>query len=411
MILRRLSCVVLCVLQLAFAGMVNAAAPEQQDGLYLNAMRAIADGRQDDASAELERMVRLEPQHAGAWLDLAILQCELGHAQEAERLFEAIVTRFAPPAGILEVIAKSRARGCDGWRANSKLSVLAGRGADSNVNQGASSPSFSFGFGETAVEAQLLPEFLPRRDQFTVLQADYSRDLTPNGTSGSLQLQARINDRLKQYDTVAIIAGVERFWRWNDWSIRGAGSFGLLSLGGKLYQAQTVLQARVTPFIPALPDNLSLTLIPAIAHVKYPSLTNYDANNAEIRTQLTWRLPSAEFNLSAGYVGDFATSARPGGNRTGWSSGVRGTTRVAGNIVAELGWARQTWQSQTAYSPGLIDTIRHQDLQILRGALIFPIQKGNTLQLELRNVHNVENISLFQYNSRQVQLSWQWQNF
>lgn len=405
--LRRLACALLYGL----AGTAFADALEPPEGLYLNAMRAIADGRQDDASAVLSRMVTLEPQHAGAWLDLAIIQCELGHAQEAERLFDAIVTRFAPPAGILEVVASTRARGCAGWHAGSRLSVLAGRGADSNVNQGASSPSFSFGYGENATERQLLPEFLPRRDQFTVLQADYSRDLTPNGTSGSIQLQARINDRLKQYDAAAVIVGVEHPWRWRDWSVRGVGSFGLLSLGGKLYQAQTVLQARVTPAIPSWPENLQLSLIPAIAHVKYPTLTNYDGNTVELRTQLAWRLPQVEFNASAGYLGDFAASARPGGDRTGWSSGLRGTTRIAGGALVELGWSRQIWRSRSAYSPGLIDTIRHQDLQILRGTLIFPIQQGNTLQLELRNVHNAENISIFKYNSRQLQLSWQWQNF
>ena len=407
MSLRRLAGAVLY----ALLSTANAAESEPQEGLYLNAMRALADGRQDDASAVLSRMVTLEPQHAGAWLDLAIIQCELGHAEEAERLFEAIVTRFSPPAGILEVIAISRARGCTGWHAGSKLSVLAGRGADSNVNQGASSPSFSFGYGENATEAQLLPEFLPRRDQFTVLQADYSRDLTPNGTSGTVQLQARFNDRLTQYNAAALIVGVEHPWRWHDWGVRGIGSFGLLSLGGKLYQAQTVLQARVTPIISAWPQKLQLTVTPGFAHVKYPTLTNYDANTVELRTQLTWRLPQVEFNASAGYLGDFAASARPGGDRTGWSSGLRGTSRIAGGVLAELGWSRQTWQSQSAYSPGLINTIRHQDLQILRGTLIFPIRRGNTLQLEVRNVHNAENISIFQYNSRQVQLSWQWQDF
>src|SRR6185437_15823876 len=78
--------------------------PSNQD-LYLDAMKSIAEGRQDDADDTLTRLIEHEPQHAGAWLDLAIIQCELGRAAEAERLFTIIEARFSPPPGIEEVIA------------------------------------------------------------------------------------------------------------------------------------------------------------------------------------------------------------------------------------------------------------------------------------------------------------------
>lgn len=391
-------------------GVATPVPPAPQQDLYLDAMRSLSEGRQNDASDALSKMVTLEPMHAGAWLDLAIIQCELGHAQEAERLFEAIVTRFAPPPEILEVIASNRLRGCAGWRPTSKLSVLLGRGADSNVNQGASSPTFTFGLGPNIVEAQLLPEYLPRRDQFSVLQADYSRDLNANGTVGSVQVQARINDRLKQYDAAAVVAGIERPFRAGSWGVRGLGSFGLLTLGGKLYQAQALLQARIMPALP-LPENMQLTFTPGIAHVHYPTLTNYDANTLELRSQAVWKLPQVDINASVAYLTDFAVAARPGGDRRGWASSIRASKRLGGNLFGELGWTRQTWQSQSSYSPGLIETVRQQDMNVVRGTLVYPIQARQTLQLELRSVRNTENISIFQYNSRQLQLSWQWQNF
>lgn len=413
------------MLMLLGAASTHATAAEvvlaQHEDLYLEAMRAISEGRRQDASIALSRMVVLEPQHAGAWLDLAIIQCELGHAAEAERLFEAILTRFAPPAEIREVIATSRTRGCSGQRPSRKLSILVGRGADSNVNQGASSPTFTFGAGSSAVEAQLLPDYLPRRDQFSVLQADYSGELATggvaSGTSGSLQFQARINDRLKQYDAAALVLGLEQAANVGPFGLRGIGSLGVLVLGGKLYQTQALLQARITPDWSVLfpggwtwPENLQLTLVPGVTHIAYPALTNYDANSTELRAQVTWRLPSAEINASVGHLMDFATAARPGGDRRGLSTTVRASSRIAGNLFGELGWSRQTWQSTAAYSPGLIDTLRHQDTQILRGTLIFPIKKHQSLQLEVRGVNNRENISIFQYRSQQVQLSWQWQN-
>ena len=378
--------------------------------LYLEAMRSIADGRQNDASDILSRMIELEPMHAGAWLDLAIIQCELGHAREAEALFAAIINRFAPPPEIVEVIAANRARGCALWRADSKWSLLIGRGYDSNVNQGSSTPSFTFGLGNDQVEAQLLPDYLPRPDQFTILQGDYRRDLSPNGTVGTVQFQARTNHDISAFDTAAVVLGIEQPWRFRDWSVRGIGTLGLLTLNGRLYQGQASAQLRITPWLP-LPENVQLTLMPGVAHVQYPTLGNYNSNTAELRSQLTWRLPQTEFTASLGYAADFGSAARPGGDRKGWATGLRGNTRIAGDVFGEFGWTRQTWQSSTAYSPGLIESIRRQDTQVLRGALIFPVRPHQTVQLEVRNVRNKENISIFQYDSRQIQLSWQWQDF
>lgn len=89
--------------------------PAQKD-LYLDAIQSISKGQRQDASRTLRYMVQQEPEHAGAWLDLAILQCKLGYAQEAERLFAEIEVRFRPPPGIREIIARQRAQGCAGWQ-------------------------------------------------------------------------------------------------------------------------------------------------------------------------------------------------------------------------------------------------------------------------------------------------------
>jgi hypothetical protein len=43
--------------------------------------------------------------------------------------------------------------------------------------------------------------------------------------------------------------------------------------------------------------------------------------------------------------------------------------------------------------------------------LSYPLAAHQSLNLEARAVRNAENISLFQYNSRQIQLNWQWQNY
>jgi hypothetical protein len=86
-------------------------------------------------------------------------------------------------------------------------------------------------------------------------------------------------------------------------------------------------------------------------------------------------------------------------------------TRINEHVSAELGWTLQNWDSQSSYSPGVLDQTRRQNTQIIRAGLIFPIKSDQSLHIEWRQVRNDENISLFQYKGQLLQLSWQWQNF
>ena len=381
----------------------------QQD-LYLDALQSLSDGRQTEASESLIRMIEKEPQHAGAWLDLAIIQCELGRAAEAERLFSTIESRFAPPPVILEVIARQRANGCKGWQGQSHWSLMLGRGHDSNVNQGASNPHFTFGSGEVRVQLELLPEHLPQKDNYTLLTAEYMRDLTPNGMQGFMHLRALHNDNLSRYNTSSLIAGLEYPWRVGNWSVRGTGLAALHSLGGQLYQVQSQGQMRVTPPL-KLPAAFQFSIIGGLSHVEYPTLENFDANTWELRALLAYRTEKTQAHASVGYLYDNGHAVRPGGDRAGWFTSLQGRTRLTESMFGELGWTQQTWLSKSAYSPGLIDQVRDQHTQVLRGALIFPITKQQAIHVELRQVRNDENISVFQYNSRQLQVSWQWLDF
>jgi len=384
--------------------------PRVQQDLYLDAMRSITEGRQNDASEALNRMIEQEPQHAGAWLDLAIIQCELGHAAEAERLFQTIEKRFSPPPAIMEVIAHMRARGCAAWHPRHNLTLTLGRGMDSNANQGASNPNFSIGPAGSQVELQLLPEFLPRSDHYTVASAEYVRDLTTNGTLGFAQFRLAQNDTLSSFNTSTLAAGLEQPWRIGNWGVRGTGSFALLGLGGQLYQRQALLQARITPPL-QLPQRTQFNVLTGVTHADYVTLSDFNSNTWELRGLLSYRTQSGLVEASVGYLNDRAASSRPGGDRNGWFTGLYGRTQLGGDVIGELGWIRQTWKGSSAYSPGLIDQIRYQDTQILRGALVIPVAPHHSLNVELRQVRNNENISIFEYTSRQLQVSWQWQGF
>lgn len=387
----------------------------QQD-LYQDALQSIAEGRRNDASRELRRLIENEPLHAGAWLDLALTQCALGHSDEAERLFATIETRFAPPMpsmawdDMLRLISQAREEGCNHWHPSSATAVAIGRGIDQNVNQGALTPTYVIDGPTGPLTQELSSDFRPMHDQYTLLSGDYSRDVSPNGSVAYAQFALRRNDRLRQYDTGALFGGFETPWRLGRWGVRGNATAGLMTLGGSLYQRQVQLQARIQPPLP-LPSGAQFNLVLGGSYNDFLTLTNFNSNVWEVRGQLTWRRPELYASLSLGHLRDRALAQRPGGDRDGWFGNALVRRRLGARFAGELSLTQQTWNSASAYSPGLIEEVRAQRTSVVRANLIYTLDKNQSIQLEGRVVRNRENISIFQYNSRQLQLSWQWQGF
>lgn len=387
----------------------------QQD-LYQDALQSIAEGRRNDASRELREQIEKEPLHAGAWLDLAMTQCALGHSDEAERLFATIETRFAPKEmtpgwyEMLRLIAEAREEGCNHWHPSSAWSVSAGRGIDQNVNQGALNSVYVTVGPDGPQEHELTSEFRPQHDQYTLLAGDYSREISPNGATAFVQYAVRRNDRLHQYDSGAAFAGVDLPERFGHWGVRGTGTVSVITLGGSLYQRQVQLQGRVQPPLP-LPAGVQLDLVLGATYNGFLTLSNFNSNVWESRAQLSWRKPEQYASFSLGRLKDRALAQRPGGDREGWFANALLRRRLDQHFSAEAALVRQNWDSALPYAPGLIAEVRAQRTRTARASIAYAIDKSQSIQLEARVVRNQENISIFQYNDRQLQLSWQWQGF
>ncbi|WP_371867838.1 tetratricopeptide repeat protein [Pseudoduganella rivuli] len=379
----------------------QAAPPSEADILYDKALQSIAEGRKNDANATLQRVIDMAPSHAGAWLELALLQCSLGNQDEAERLFNVIELRFDPPPGIVQLIANTRSAGCVGALPLSQYSITVSRGIDQNVNQGSTR---DLGVADLG----LSPEFRPQHDQYTMLSGEYLRDIGPNGAIGFVQFQGRHNDTLTKYDSGALFAGAETPWRFGDWSVRGSALAGFVTLGGQFYQRQYQLQARVGPPMP-LPYSLQFHVLGGLTHASYVTLQNFDSTTGELRGMLSRRSGTTSINASLGVQEDKAASARPGGDRRGWSSSLQWRHRYGSGITADLGYTMQAWKSSLPYAPGVIAQVRDQTTHVFRTTFIYPVTRSQNVVLEARQVINKENIPIFQYNNRQLQLSWQWQ--
>ena len=401
----------LLMLLLVFGSAVAKADNEaQSEDLYLEALKAISEKRNDDAKAMLSTLIEKKPLHAGAWLDLAMLQCKLGNKEEADKVLLKMRQNLPLSEDQLYKLELWQPKNCIPAAPERRIAVSVEAGYDTNVNQGASNPFFTFGSGTEQITLQLLPEYQPKADRFASLSGNISQEISNNGTLGFAQIRLRSYDSLSAYNTLALAVGVEKPWKWQDYSIRGTGLVSALSLGGKLYQKQEIVQLRLSPPV-GQGSPWRFSTIAGLTNVQYPTLGNFDAHTWELRSLLSYETEKYQLQAGLAAMADRAHSDRQGGHRTGYYGNLNLRRQLFQQSELELGWSKQIWQSAEIYSPNLIDVARRQDLQIIKAGLNWYFTDKQSLQLEFRAINNKENISILQYNSKSVQLSWQWQNF
>lgn len=384
---------------------VRAAEPDPGDA-YADAVHLLLDGRLDDARAALEQLAAQSPEHAGAWLDLAILQCNLGHADEAMALFDAIEVRFDPPPAIRQMIGQYRAEGCRSKRDAAHVRLRLGRGSDSNANQGAFNPNFTIGAGSNQITLALAPEFAPRRDDFTVASAELALPLEMLGGNLIAQAQSRRYDTLSRFNVESAAVALDHPWKVAGWSFDTIGLASLTLLGGSNYQDRFQAQLGVVPPL-ALPAGWRVGGSGSVTRIDYPTLRGYDSLQYEAAGWLAWNNEDAMLRLNGGANTDQARGQRAGGNRRGWFVGLNGRFRLPAMAVAEVDWSQQRWRDADTYSAVLIPRQRLQNTAQLRASVFVPLFTDQGVHIEYRDTRNRENISLFEYRARLLQVSWQ----
>jgi hypothetical protein len=386
------------------------ALPAQADTPYNDAMQAIAEGRLTDAELLLTSLINNEPRHAGAWLDLAMLYCASGNKPGAERLFLEIEQQFAPPPAILEVIARQRQAGCTGWQAKNDYTVRFTWGRETNANQGASNPVYSFGSGLSQVDLMLLPDYLPKPDGFKATYFELARELTPKGLTSVVQFQTRNYDNLSQFNSHSLFVGAELPFFWRDWVFKNSAAAGWMTLSEQLYLRQQQLQFEVRPPL-GLPPEWQASLATGFKKFGYPTLPGFDANWREFKGILGYSQPHYAIQINMSSVQDIQAGQRPGGDRRGNLKGLSLRRAWNSELASEFGLQSQSWSGERLYSPGLIDVLRQQHTKTKRLSLNWSYAHNQALILEYKNVKNDENISIFGYRNKQWLLHWQWLPF
>lgn len=231
--LARASQALFLLLLLVPGGVARATSAEAQ-AHYREGTRALAEHRYLDARAALREAVRLDPEFAGAWLDLALACYALGEHTQAEELLDTLEARFAVPPALAEVIAALRVQiaaaaepptASDGWHWSRQVSAAVGH--DSNANAG-------LAHGELTLTlpggAQVLPvarESRARADAFSQAGAAVAgrRRLGDGILALDAGLEARRNADVTDFDTEQLRAGLT----WTaDASLPAGGLWGLL---------------------------------------------------------------------------------------------------------------------------------------------------------------------------------------
>lgn len=103
---------------------------------YLLGLAALESGEWLQALHALERVTLVSPNHAGAWIDLALAHTRMGDAQTAETLLEHVEENFSPPPALAQRLAQTRlalaaVRRRVGWQG--ELALFAGRTSNANA--------------------------------------------------------------------------------------------------------------------------------------------------------------------------------------------------------------------------------------------------------------------------------------
>jgi len=387
-----------------------ASATEADDSAYRNALKLLSEGSFEEAKKAIEAVIAAQPEHAGAYLDLAILQCGMGRVDEAEALFGQIEARFDPPLAIRDLIRKIRAGECrpEGSGGGSRVQFRLGRGYDSNANQGARDPYFALVTDGGVIPLVLAPEFRPRSDSFTQLGLEAAYTRPDSGTLLHAYFNARKNDRISDYDLATTVIGMEAPWRAGKWESRWGGSLGATWLGGALYQKLANAYVQVLPPWPDLPAGWRVSVLGDWSRLWHPTLYRFDANILRAQALLTFQGRETQFLGNLGLTRDDGESGRTGGDRRGWTSNLIVRQRLAERFLGEFSWSHQYWRGDHAYLPGLFDEKREQRVTLWRLGASYAVAPRQSVMLEYRFLDNKENISLLGYRSRQIMLNWQY---
>lgn len=394
-------------------------APDPADSRYDSAIKALREGREEDALILLNEVLSHQPKHAGAWLDLAIAYCDLGHLDRAESLFAYVETAFDPAPALRQVIAHYRAGGCRRTLAPTRLTLRLYAGHVGNANQGTDSPFVRFGLPGQTIDLQLTDRYLPRADRALGSELTFEHPLFGR-SSGNSHWQVFGGANLRRYSTEhdfdigLLTGGIARRAEFDGWRLDAQLQASRLWLGSTAYQSGfglwTSLWAPVrSPSGELLPGGLRPGADLTLVRYRYAQNPAYDSIILDGRFKFLAQLSEAlTLQAGAGAQLDRASNERPGGDRMGPVAQLLVGYALAPRHRLEAAGEWRRLRDAEGYSPLLFEgAVRLQKQQYLMLAWQWSYRDTESVRLEWRRQSNADSLPPFSYTGASLIAYWQ----
>lgn len=398
----------------AMAALQAMQARHNDDPAYFNLVGILALKAKDHAAAvtAFERVVLMQPDNAGAWLDLAIASAEAGNASSAAGYFDHVESQFNPPPAVRVVISRYRARmAAQGMEARWQTHVDLMAGVDTNANSGLQTSAIPLTFGADRINLLLDPSFQARTDRF--LQAGVGTRYRERFGSSIAELSMGVRTREylheKNFSTVSanLSAGLHRTTAFGDAS--AWLHLERLWLGGSslLNNVRAVGQVE-SPF--------QGCRLGASAELEWRRYTSLNTLNADIvwgqgGVACDWKAEQLPVQtILIGRIGfDEPTGSRAGGRTRHDELIAQVGMPLAWGAHADLSMTIAQARDKEGYSPLLEqNAARILDRHTIRLFVVAPVTSDMDLQILAEDNRFKSNLALFRQSGKSLSVGFRY---
>jgi tetratricopeptide (TPR) repeat protein len=366
----------------------------------LLAETALAARDYAQASLALERLVLLEPNNAGAWLDLAVASEALGDLSGAQRALAELERGFTVPAGVRPIVASLRKRIAyadkqPGLQWQLRAATYLGR--DSNANGGLLVNTLTLTPALASIELPVDPAFLPRGSNLWLASLESTGRW--NSAYGPLEARARVSEKhytsepdYNTLDAALTVAGqlpgLKKAYWLADWRRIDMGA-GLLTVDIPRFSLSADLPWGFSSCEPSVGTELE-------ARSYRQQLAIYDARIFWLGFGL--RCPVAGGRLAAALRGgvDRAVNDRPGGDSRRVELGATWQRLISPGLELTVGLLLANGADSQGYSPLIENNAARQiRRRVAHAQLAWDLQPRWQLVGRIEQTRQDSNIGLF----------------
>lgn len=368
------------------------------------------------AQAALERVILISPNHAGAWLDLAITHFKLGELENAQQIIRHLQDNFDPPAALKQQLAQvSRQLSIANFSRDWQGVFSASQGYVSNPNSGLSNSRFSLTpdiGGPVGVEID--PKMRPQADSATQLRGALYRVFThQNGAQSTVSAALQVKDYQQQSRYSLIDAALA--WQYKlpfsddkQWSLKLIPSLRYIDQGGDALGYFSSASVGLFKNIQSCELGARLD----IEQRTYVQSNYFSASIPWLGAVVACQRGSFLYGASARIGLDISNAARPGGDTQKFEATAYLRGLITDSLSAGLMLYAGEYQDQQGYSP-LLDHYQSRRLHRLsqRAEIIWklPTLKGWGLQADLEHAQDDSNIPTARIDDLQLFLGARYQ--